>query len=135
MLRTFVLTAAARAAADLVVQPADQFDPTAPAARNATTLADAGGDAPGAARANGYLATWRNGAAAFRAPGPAGGAPCGVRTKTSATARTDDCGYVGARVSGTDRRDAAAAATRRRDRPRKHAGDERVAVRRGVRSL
>ena len=81
---------------DYVVQPSD--DPDAPAAAaviNTTVLVNAGGPTPLlVSPANGYLTVISRGSASFRALGPAGGAPCGVRTKTSATAAANGCRFA-----------------------------------------
>ena len=68
-------------------------DPSAPASITKTIIAGAGGD-DGDARADGYLAAITNALPHWRAFGPIGGTPCGVRAPTHATARAHSCRWA-----------------------------------------
>ena len=86
-------TAASAVTADAILRPADEFNPSAPA-RFATSVLRGAGRTDGSVRADGYLAIVSNAAPHFRALGPLGGRPCGVRAKTSDTARAHRCRWA-----------------------------------------
>lgn len=78
---------------DYVLVEADSHDTTRPAAVSVSVLPGAGNISghvapPGV---NGYRALVHNAPTYFRAFGPLGGHPCGVRTKTSVTAAAHKC--------------------------------------------
>ena len=91
--------AAATGSPDYEVQKSDGGAPGAPAQIVSTVLKGAG-EQPGAPPSgaspspNAYMAVMSNAAQHFRAFGPLGGHPCGVRTKTSVTARAHHCRYA-----------------------------------------
>jgi N-acetylglucosamine-1-phosphodiester alpha-N-acetylglucosaminidase len=91
-----VAAALAEPAADYELVAGFGSDPGAAARITKTVLPDAGGNVSGhlAPKADGYLATVENGAPHFRALGPLGGSPCGVRTKTSETAGAAGCRWA-----------------------------------------
>ena len=95
----FFLVLVASRAADIVVVPSDGIDDLSkPAIVNLTVVAGAGGtDSTShnrSATADGFLAVVSYGASHFKAPGPAGGSPCGRRARTSLTAKVNECQYA-----------------------------------------
>lgn len=80
--------------ADFVLQKADRAEPAAPTVTNLTVLKGVGGEARLGISANGFLGTFQNAQPHFRAPGPKGGSPCGKRTRTSVTAKANNCSYA-----------------------------------------
>ena len=79
---------------DLVLQKADRAEPANPTVTHSSVLKAVGGKAHLGISANGYFATFENALPHFRAPGPKGGSPCGKRTRTSVTARANNCSYA-----------------------------------------
>lgn len=98
-LRLLLLFAGAAASPDFEVQKSDGGTPGAPA-QIVSTVIEGAGEQPGAPpsgaspKPNAYMAVMSNAAQHFRAFGPLGGHPCGVRTKTSVTARAHHCRYA-----------------------------------------
>jgi hypothetical protein len=89
----------AAAAPDFELQPSDSHSTGEPAKITATVLKGAGeqpGAPPSGAKPspNAYMALISNAAPHFRSFGPLGGDPCGVRTKTSVTAKAHDCRFA-----------------------------------------
>ena len=85
------------ARSELITVPSDGADASSPAAVNLTVLPGAGGTDTAfnhTAVADGYLSIVSNGAPHFKAPPPAGGDPCGRRTRTSITALENDCHFA-----------------------------------------
>ena len=94
MLVCRLLAAAIGITADYEVVVGFGTDPAAPARIRKSVLPRAGGNASTVEQANGFLATIENGSPHFRALGPLGGTPCGVRVQTHVTAAAAECRWA-----------------------------------------